>query len=110
MVTVIQEAREKNFKIQTGIPVLTQAYKRLIIGQINTIGLAVEKIDKAQLEKYSDIVIESRVFAAYVQGTSVVMKVQSTKAHEKLQSAESRQIQHSGRAWATLSNMHDHCK
>ena len=66
-----------------------------------------EKINRAQFEKHSDIVIQSQVFAANIQTAFVVMKAQSTEAYEELRSALSEQIQHSGEAWGTLMTLLD---
>ena len=96
MDALIQEAREKNFEIQTALPGLAKAYEGLIIRQneiYDAVHLGVEKMERAQFEKHSDIVIQSQVFAANVQAASVVIKAQSTEAYKKLQSALSEQIQ-----------------
>src|ERR1700731_4020087 len=98
MDALIQEAREKNFHIQTALPGLAKAYESLIIRQneiYDTMCQGVEKMERAQLEKHSDIVILSQVFAAKVQAAFVVMKAQSTKDYEELGSALGEQIQRS---------------
>ena len=51
MDTLIQEAREKKFEIQTALPELAQAYKGLIARQneiYDAICLGVEKMERAQ--------------------------------------------------------------
>jgi hypothetical protein len=73
----IQESRENNFEIQTALPGLAKAYEGVIIGQnetYNAVRLGVEKMERAQFEKHSDMIIHSEVFAANVQAAFVVMK------------------------------------
>jgi hypothetical protein len=80
---------------------LAQAYEGLIIRQneiYDAICLGVEKMERAQFSKHSDIVIQSQVFAANVQAAFAVMKAPSTESYEELRFALSEQIQHSGNA------------
>src|ERR1700687_3765102 len=70
MDALIQEAKEKNFEIQTALPEFAQAYEGLIIRQneiYDAMSLGVEKMERAQFANHSDIVIQSQVFAANVQ-------------------------------------------
>jgi hypothetical protein len=110
MDALIQEARQRNFEIQTALPELAQAYEGLINRQneiYDAVCQGVEKMERAQFEKHSDIVIQSQVFAANVQAAFVVMKAQSTEDYEELRSALGEQIQRSGKAWGTLSTLLD---
>ena len=110
MDALIQEAREKNFEIQTALPGLAKAYESLIIRQneiYDAICQGVEQMERAQLEKHSDIVIQSQVFAANVQAAFVVMKAQSTEDYEELRPALGEQIERSGKAWGTLWTLLD---
>ena len=87
MDALIQEARQKNFEIQMALPDLAIAYEGLIGRQneiYDAICQGVEKIERAQFGKYSNIVIQSQVFVANIQATLVLMKIQSTEAYEKL--------------------------
>jgi hypothetical protein len=67
----------------------------------------VEKMERAQFEKNSDIVIQSQVFAANVQTAFAVMRAQSTEAYEDLRKGLSEQILRSRKAWNTLSDLLD---
>jgi hypothetical protein len=110
MDALIQEAREKNFEIRTALPELAQAYEGLITRQneiYDAIYLGVEKMERAQFEKNSDIVIQSQVFAANVQTAFAVMRAQSTEAYEDLRKGLSEQILRSRKAWNTLSDLLD---
>jgi hypothetical protein len=101
MDALIQETREKNVVIQTALQGLAKAYEDLIIRKnkiYDAFHLEVEKMERAQFKKHSDIVIQSQVFAANVQAAFVVMKAQSTEAYKELWSALSEQIQHSGKS------------
>jgi hypothetical protein len=55
-------------------------------------------MERAQLKKYCDIVIQSQGFAANIQAAFDVMKVQSTEDYEELRSVLGEQIQHSEKA------------
>ncbi|KAF8541860.1 hypothetical protein BDD12DRAFT_877685 [Trichophaea hybrida] len=106
----IQEAKEKNFEIRSALPELAQAYEGLINRQneiYDPICQGVEKMERAQFAKHSDIVVQSQVFAANIQAAFAVMKAQSTEAYEELRLALSEQIQRSGKAWNTLSTLLD---
>ena len=62
MDVLIQEARQKNFAIQTALPDLAIAYKGLNGRQneiYNGICQGVKKMERAQFEKHSNIVIQS---------------------------------------------------
>jgi hypothetical protein len=51
----------ENFKIQTALPVLALAYEGLITKQneiYDTVYLGVEKMERAQFEKHSNIIIQ----------------------------------------------------
>ena len=87
MDALIEEAREKKFEIQMALPELAQAYKGLITWQneiYDAISLGVEKMERVQFKKHSDIIIQSQVFVANVLTAFAVMKAQSTEAYEDL--------------------------
>jgi hypothetical protein len=110
MNALIQEAREKNFEIQTAIPELAHAYQRLITRQIkiyDTIYLAVEQMERAQFERNSDIVIQCKVFAANVQTAFVVTRDQSTEAYKGHWIGLGKKILCSRQAWNSLSDLLD---
>ena len=72
------------------LPDLAIAYKGLIGRQIeifDAICQGVEKIERAQFKKHSDIVIQSQMFAANIAAAFVLMKTQSTEAYYELRSA-----------------------
>jgi hypothetical protein len=55
--------KKENFEIQTALPELALAYKGLITKQnelYNAVYLGVEKMEMAQFEKHSDIIIQSQ--------------------------------------------------
>jgi hypothetical protein len=83
MDTLIQEARKKNFEIQTVLPELAQAYTGLIIRQndmYDAICLEMEKMERAQFEMNSKTVIQYQVFVANVPTAFAVMRTQSTNS------------------------------
>ena len=93
----IQEAREKEFGIQTALPELAKAFKGLITWQneiYKAICLWVEKILRVQFKKHSNIIIPFQVFMANVQTAFTVMKVQSMEEYEGLWKGLSEQIVH----------------
>jgi hypothetical protein len=110
MDALIQEAREKNCEIRTTLPEVAQAYEGLITWQneiYEAIHLGVEKMERAQFEKNSDIVIQSQVFVANIQTAFAVMRAQSTEAYEDLRKGLSKHILRSCQAWNTLSDQLD---
>jgi hypothetical protein len=63
MNTLIQEAGETYFKIQTTLLELTQVYEGLVARKneiYDAICLKVVKMERAQFEKHSDIIIQSQ--------------------------------------------------
>ena len=55
--------KKENFEIQTALPELALAYEGLITKQneiYDAVCLGVEKIERAQFEKHSDIIIQSQ--------------------------------------------------
>jgi hypothetical protein len=69
---------------------LAKPYEGLIIRQyerFKAIHPGVEKMERAQFEKPSDIVIQFHMFAATVQAAFVVMKAHSTEPYKELRSA-----------------------
>jgi hypothetical protein len=76
MDALIQEAMEKNFELPKALPELAEACEGLSTQHneiYDAIYLGVEKMERAQFEKNSDMVIQSQVFVANVQTAFAVM-------------------------------------
>jgi hypothetical protein len=64
-------------------------------------------MERSQLEKHSDVVIQCKVWEANVQAAFVEMKAQSSNDCKVLRSALCEEIQLAGIPWGTLSTLLD---
>jgi septal ring factor EnvC (AmiA/AmiB activator) len=108
MDALITQMEGSNIHIREALPELVRAYEALGSRQnkiYDAVALGVDKLQRAQLEHYSDIVAQSQVFEANVSAEIAIAKAQSSEAYEELCLALGMQIQSSSAAWTSLSGI-----
>ncbi|KAF8241174.1 hypothetical protein K440DRAFT_638157 [Wilcoxina mikolae CBS 423.85] len=108
MDALITQTQRSNIKIREALPELVKAYEALVFRQneiYHAVASAVDNLQRAQLEHYSDIVAQSPVFEANVSAAIAIAKALSSEAYEELHLVLGKQIHASSVAWTSISGI-----